>query len=182
MPWGFHHFPLPGAPPGFPAWLDINLSQAGALTWLAWLRDGLLLDDSTRGLAARAVTYNPDLGIFAAATVEFDFGPGGSISARSRVSSLRMEPYAEGSRADAARLAAEVALSAAAGLMAAGQLWAVAAAARRGGLGRWAGGRARTRATDCAGLTRRRRAAANTPPLHLPAFPPFTKAPASCEA
>ncbi|GBF96992.1 polycystin cation channel family [Raphidocelis subcapitata] len=137
VPWGFHHFPLPGAPPGFPVWIDINLSQGGALTWLAWLRDGLMLDESTRALTARAVTYNPDLKIFAAAAVDFDFGAGGAITARSRVSSLRMEPYAKGSKADAARLAAEIALTAAAGLMAAGQLWAVARAARRGGLARY---------------------------------------------
>jgi hypothetical protein len=49
-----------------------------------------------------------------------------------------MEPYAPGSRADAARFAAEVALSAASLAMVASQVWAVAAAARRpGGLRRW---------------------------------------------
>ena len=82
VPYGFHHFPLPGAPAGFPVWLDINLSEEGASTWLAWLRDALLLDGATRGLAARFVTFNADLGVFASVRVEFDFGAGGSIQVR----------------------------------------------------------------------------------------------------
>jgi hypothetical protein len=85
VPYGFHHFPLSGAPPGFPVWLDINLSQAGAATWLAWLRDALLPDDATRGLTARMVTYNADLGVFASVRVDFDFGAGGSIQVRQKV-------------------------------------------------------------------------------------------------
>lgn len=68
-----------GLPPGFPVWLDINLSQDGANTWLNWLRDALLLDASARGLTARFVTYNADLAVFASVKVEFDFGAGGSI-------------------------------------------------------------------------------------------------------
>lgn len=79
IPFGFHHFPLEGAPPGFPVWLDINLSQEGASTWLTWLRDALLLDEATAGLSARAVTYNADLRIFALTDVTFEFGAGGSI-------------------------------------------------------------------------------------------------------
>jgi hypothetical protein len=66
-------------------WLDINLSQAGAATWLAWLRDALLPDDATRGLTARMVTYNADLGVFASVRVDFDFGAGGSIQVRQKV-------------------------------------------------------------------------------------------------
>jgi hypothetical protein len=65
-------------------WLDINLSEGGASTWLTWLREALLLDGSTRGLTARAVTYNADLGVTAAVAVTFDFGDGGSIQARPR--------------------------------------------------------------------------------------------------
>jgi hypothetical protein len=82
IPYGFHHFPLRGAVPGFPVWLDINLSQGGAATWLTWLREALLLDGSTRGVTARAVTYNTDLGITAAVTVMFEFDDGGSIHVR----------------------------------------------------------------------------------------------------
>jgi len=61
-------------------WLDINLSEEGAATWLTWLRDGLLLDDATRGMTVEAVTYNADLGVFALVMIEFDFGAGGSIA------------------------------------------------------------------------------------------------------
>jgi hypothetical protein len=85
IPYGFHHFPLTGAHPGFPVWLDINLSEQGAATWLAWLRDALLLDESTRGVAVGGVTYNADLGVFALVAVEFEFGSGGSIQVRERV-------------------------------------------------------------------------------------------------
>lgn len=79
VPFGFHHFPLHDAPAGFPVWLDINLSEGGATTWLQWLQDALLLDSATRGLAARMVTFNADLGVFALVKVVFDFGAGGSI-------------------------------------------------------------------------------------------------------
>lgn len=82
IPYGFHHFPLAGLPPGFPVWLDINLSQGGAATWLAWLRDALLLDEATAGLSASFVTFNADLRVFALAAVDFEFGAGGSITVR----------------------------------------------------------------------------------------------------
>ncbi|KAI8467677.1 MAG: hypothetical protein J3K34DRAFT_480735 [Monoraphidium minutum] len=138
VPYGFHHFPLPGAPPGFPVWLDINLSQGGAATWLAWLRDALLLDGSTRGLAARFVTYNAELRVFGAVKVDFDFGTGGTITATPSISALRLELYDPSSPADAARYAAEVLLTACVGLMVAGQGWAaVRAAARPKGLRRY---------------------------------------------
>lgn len=137
VPWGLHHFPLPGAPDGFPVWLDINLSERGAQTWLTWLREALLLDGATRGLEASLVTYNADLRVFALTTVSFEFGDGGSIRASHDVKPIRMEAYdltgPDASPADAARLAAEAALSAACALMALAQLRDVARAARSGG-------------------------------------------------
>ena len=87
IPYGFHHFSLPSATPGFPVWLDINLSQDGAQAWLTWLRDALLLDDTTAGITARVATYNADLRIFALSQVTYEFGAGGSIQVRSRASS-----------------------------------------------------------------------------------------------
>ena len=50
MPYAFWHLPLPDLPPGYPVFLDINLSQEGAQTWLSWLQEGLLLDANTRGM------------------------------------------------------------------------------------------------------------------------------------
>lgn len=38
VPYAFWHLPLKGLPPGFPAFLDINLSEQGAHTWLSWLQ------------------------------------------------------------------------------------------------------------------------------------------------
>lgn len=86
------------------------------------------------------MTYNADLRVFALATVTFDFGEGGAITASADVAPVRMELYDPDSRADAARLAAEVALSAACLAMAGAQLWDVARAAlapRGGGLRRY---------------------------------------------
>lgn len=50
VPYAFWHLPLSELPPGYPVFLDINLSQDGAQTWLSWLQEGLMLDDNTRGL------------------------------------------------------------------------------------------------------------------------------------
>ncbi len=50
VPYAFWHLPLTELPPGYPVFLDINLSQDGAQTWLSWLQEGLLLDDNTRGM------------------------------------------------------------------------------------------------------------------------------------
>jgi hypothetical protein len=58
------------------------LSQVGAQTWLSWVQEGLLLDDRTRGLTARLVTYNAELKVFADIQVAFDFQAGGSIQVR----------------------------------------------------------------------------------------------------
>lgn len=50
VPYAFWHLPLRDLPPGYPVFLDINLSQEGAQTWLSWLQEGLLLDANTRGM------------------------------------------------------------------------------------------------------------------------------------
>jgi hypothetical protein len=50
VPYAFWHLPLDGLPPGYPVFLDINLSEEGAQTWLSWLQEGLLLDQHTRGM------------------------------------------------------------------------------------------------------------------------------------
>jgi hypothetical protein len=46
------------------------------------VQEGLLLDDRTRGLTARLVTYNAELKVFADIQVAFDFQAGGSIQVR----------------------------------------------------------------------------------------------------
>jgi hypothetical protein len=88
VPYAFWHAPLPGLPPGYPVFLDINLSQQGAQTWLSWLQEGLLLGDSTRGLLAHLVTYNAELGVFGAVQLLFDFQPGGSIKVHTAACAL----------------------------------------------------------------------------------------------
>jgi hypothetical protein len=79
LPFAFHHMPLKDLPDGFPIWFDINLSQDGASTWFNWVKEGLMLDEHTRGLQASIVTYNAELQVFGAVTINFDFGAGGTI-------------------------------------------------------------------------------------------------------
>lgn len=50
VPYAFWHLPLDGLPLGYPVFLDINLSEEGAQTWLSWLQEGLLLDQHTRDM------------------------------------------------------------------------------------------------------------------------------------
>jgi len=84
VPYAFRHLPLQDLPPGYPVYLDINLSQEGAQTWLSWLQEGLLLDERTRGLVAHLITYNSDLKVFGAVKVSFDFQQEGSIKVRAQ--------------------------------------------------------------------------------------------------
>lgn len=79
VPYAFWHLPLQGAAAGFPVFLDINLSEQGAQTWLSWLQEGLLMDTHTRSLMAHLITYNSELKVFGAVKVHFDFQQGGSI-------------------------------------------------------------------------------------------------------
>lgn len=49
LPWGFFSFPLPGfGGVGYPAFIDINLSQEASLAWAQYLQDGLYLDVHTQ--------------------------------------------------------------------------------------------------------------------------------------
>jgi hypothetical protein len=58
VPYAFWHLPLDGLPPGHPVFLDINLSQEGAQTWLSWLQEGLMLDTHTRGMQVLQDRHN----------------------------------------------------------------------------------------------------------------------------
>ena len=82
--------PLKSLPDGFPIWFDINLSQDGASTWFNWVKEGLLLDEHTRGMQASIVTYNAELQVFGAVTINFDFGAGGTIKVSSSACSSCM--------------------------------------------------------------------------------------------
>lgn len=48
LPWGFHSVRLRRLGAGFPAVLDINLSQDAVLQWLGFLQEGLFLGTLTR--------------------------------------------------------------------------------------------------------------------------------------
>lgn len=48
LPYGFHSLRLQRLGAGFPAVLDINLSQEDAQTWLSFLSEGLYLGSHTR--------------------------------------------------------------------------------------------------------------------------------------
>lgn len=56
VPYAFWHLPLEDLPPGYPVFLDINLSEEGAQTWLSWLQEGLLVDDHTQGMQVSMTT------------------------------------------------------------------------------------------------------------------------------
>eukprot|EP00883_Tetradesmus_obliquus_P001212 jgi/Sobl393_1/11292/SZX78320.1 len=109
-PYAFWHLPLANLPDGYPLFFDINLSQVGAQTWLSWVQEGLLLDDRTRGLTARLVTYNAELKVFADIQVAFDFQAGGSIQVSNRIYTLSLELY-DPTSANLARYAFEVLLA-----------------------------------------------------------------------
>jgi hypothetical protein len=80
------------------------LLQVGAQTWLSWVQEGLLLDDRTRGLTARLVTYNAELKVFADIQVAFDFQAGGSIKVRRGCSCASDGQYAGIAAVDAGSL------------------------------------------------------------------------------
>ncbi|WIA39913.1 hypothetical protein OEZ86_013355 [Tetradesmus obliquus] len=109
-PYAFWHLPLANLPDGYPVFFVINLSQVGAQTWLSWVQEGLLLDDRTRGLTARLVTYNAELKVFADIQVAFDFQAGGSIQVSNRIYTLSLELY-DPTSANLARYAFEVLLA-----------------------------------------------------------------------
>lgn len=64
---------------GFPDSAASACLQVGAQTWLSWVQEGLLLDDRTRGMVARLVSYNAELKVFADIQINFDFQQGGNI-------------------------------------------------------------------------------------------------------
>jgi hypothetical protein len=65
--------------PGFPVFVDINLSNQGASSWETYLQEGLYLDQHTQYLTAELVTYNAPLRIFGYFYIQFYFSDGGSI-------------------------------------------------------------------------------------------------------
>ncbi|KAL6749264.1 hypothetical protein V8C86DRAFT_2852326 [Haematococcus lacustris] len=109
LPYAFHYFPLPDREPGFPAFFDINLAAADALTWERYLEEGLFLDQNTRQLTAQLVTYNAPLRIFGYFQAEFYFSDGGSIKITYQLHTVRVELY--NSSEDTTRYAFEVILS-----------------------------------------------------------------------
>ena len=64
---------------GFPAFFDINLGAADATNWLAYLQQGLYIDQHTSELTVELVTYNAPLRIFGYLEVDFTFTEGGAI-------------------------------------------------------------------------------------------------------
>ena len=71
-------FPRPQGD-GFPAYFDINLGAADSAGWLAYLQQGLYLDQHTSDLTVELITYNAPLRIFGYMQVDFQFTEGGSI-------------------------------------------------------------------------------------------------------
>jgi len=66
--------------PGFPVFLDINLSEQEAQNWATYLREGLYIDDLTREITAEIMTYNAPLRILGYLLISFSFASGGSIT------------------------------------------------------------------------------------------------------
>lgn len=72
-------FALPSQEPGFPVFIDINLSEDQAQTWLRYLREGLYIDQHTQKVTVQMMTYNAPLRVFGFFDVQFTFSEGGSI-------------------------------------------------------------------------------------------------------
>jgi hypothetical protein len=92
-PLGFHHYPLPGKPDGFPVWIDINLSEDQAQHWYKYLEEGLMLDGLTREVTADLVTYNSELRMFSTVFIRFRLTDGGSIVVTYKLHTIRVELY-----------------------------------------------------------------------------------------
>lgn len=65
--------------PGFPVFLDINLSEQEAQTWNTYLQEGLYIDQHTKQVSAQLMTYNAPLRVFGHFAIKFLFSEGGSI-------------------------------------------------------------------------------------------------------
>ena len=90
QPWGFKSLPIPGHRPGYPVWLDINLSHAEMRRWVALLDDGLFFDPATVAVTAEVLTYNAHTNLFAKATLLFQSDSGGAFQTYSNVNTLKV--------------------------------------------------------------------------------------------
>lgn len=70
--------------PGFPVFIDINLSEKQAQTWNTYLQEGLYIDQHTKMLQVQLMTYNAPLRVFGHFDIMFAFSEGGSIQVRGR--------------------------------------------------------------------------------------------------
>mmetsp|Transcript_10216 Transcript_10216/g.33452 ORF Transcript_10216/g.33452 Transcript_10216/m.33452 type:complete len:1592 (+) Transcript_10216:74-4849(+) len=109
VPWGFQHRPVDGYDPGFPVFLDINLSERTSAEYLSFIKDGLFLNDLTATFTMQMITYNAELDHFANIMVIFEFTNGGIIEMSYQVMAVRVELYRDD--VDYGRLVMEILLN-----------------------------------------------------------------------
>eukprot|EP00899_Mesostigma_viride_P029543 jgi/Mesvir1/9774/Mv12227-RA.4 len=77
----------------FPIYIDISKSQAEALLWLDYLKEGSFLGVTTEEVQVQIVTYNGILEYFGVVTVSFRRKPGGIVLVRSTVQTFSLDMY-----------------------------------------------------------------------------------------
>jgi hypothetical protein len=91
IPWGFTAMDIPGhESPGYPVWLDINLSSAEAMRWVQYLEDAMYFDTATESMTFELVTYNAKLRHFSKTTILFKSDTGGTYKLYSNVNTLKV--------------------------------------------------------------------------------------------
>jgi len=93
VPYGFFTADTKRFRNGYPVFLDINLSKDNAARWLRYLRESFLLEDRTKLVHVKLVTYNAEIRYFGSMSVDFSFDPAGSILVSKDVAAVRVEVY-----------------------------------------------------------------------------------------
>ncbi len=95
LPYGFHYLESESSSrySGYPVLLDVNLGQQRAREFLAYVKEGMYLDQNTKDLLVQMVTYNSEMKLFANTAINFEFEEGGRITMETIVQSFRVEQY-----------------------------------------------------------------------------------------
>eukprot|EP00271_Cylindrocystis_brebissonii_P006378 TRINITY_DN1913_c0_g1_i1.p1 TRINITY_DN1913_c0_g1~~TRINITY_DN1913_c0_g1_i1.p1 ORF type:complete len:1241 (+),score=218.25 TRINITY_DN1913_c0_g1_i1:529-4251(+) len=95
IPYGFEPNVLGQEDPTFQYLFDINFNPNEAQESLQFLKDGFFIDNSTKELSVRLITYNGVDHFFSLFEITLSFEVGGNIELQYNVDSVNPEPYKE---------------------------------------------------------------------------------------
>jgi hypothetical protein len=78
-PWVFQHVPLQGKEPGFPFWVDVQLSKDAAAQLVQHGKEAQYLDEDTETVTVELTTYNTHMKLFSQGLVRFIVDAGGQV-------------------------------------------------------------------------------------------------------